>query len=297
MRSTELVSRKEMLHPMLTPPSEVTSEQARILKRGSDILATVSVNLNLNEPAESVARAASKLTPELPQYRPDGAGVILVFHTESGCQVLGGVRENPALQGETTSQGSAFPLQMTTTLGGRVTAPERSVKELVVEAARGRILPRAPVDENHESQAALQGLTSLCNAIASPEGWEAQVCIHTDKWANKDGSESTMCYLTAVKHLRSSDAQLDELAKALASSMEIKRMQGEDTRTLMSFRFARLDALVSNACATYSLDEKSKAERAWEQFGTEVVVTFNDLAVATLATHGALIKEHQAALI
>jgi hypothetical protein len=65
----------------------------------------------------------------------------------------------------------------------------------------------------------------------------------------------------------------------------------------MSFRFARLDALVSNACATYSLDEKSKAERAWEQFGTEVVVTFNDLAVATLATNGALIKEHQAALI
>jgi len=292
MRPTESLSRPSMPQSTFTYSSEISTESTRILKRGSDILATVSVNLNLNESAEAVARTASNAMPELPQYEPDGAGVILVVHTESGCFVLGSVRENPALQGRTTSEGSAFPLQMTTSLGGRVTAPGRPLKELMVEAARNRILPKAPVDEHHDSNTALQSLTSLCDAIAAPEGWEAQVCVHTDKWVNKDGSESTMCYLTAVKHLRSSDAQLADFGKALASSMEVKRIQGEDTRTLMSFRFARLDALVSNACATYALDEKSKAERAWEQFGAEVAVTFNDLAVVTLASNGALSKDH-----
>lgn len=281
MHSISLISKPPVPQYVPHTSDDVSSQQLPVvIRRGSDILGTVSVNLNLNDSAESVARAASNATPELPQYKPDGAGVILVFHTESGCHVLGGVRENPALQGAKTGDGSSFPLQMTTSLGGRVTAPERALKELLVEAARGRILPKLPLDANHESQGGQRLLASLCDALAANDGWESQVCVHTDKWTNKDGSESTMCYLTAVKHLRSSDTQLAEFGKALDSSMEVKRIQGEDTRTLMSFRFARLDALVSNACATYALDEKSKAEQAWKQFGADVAVTFNDLAVA-----------------
>ncbi len=268
-----------------------------VVRRGSDILGTVAVNLNLNESAESVARAASDAAPELPRYQPDGAGVILVFHTESGCQVLGGVRDNPALQGMQTADGSAFPMQMTTTLGMRLTEPERPLRELLLDAVRGRILPRAAVSADHENDGAQKALRALQDAIASPAGWESQVCIHTDRWSNRDGSESTMCYLTAVKHLQCSDARLAELGHALVSSMALKRAQGEDTRSLMAFRFARLDALVGNACATYSLDEKAKAEQAWQRFGPEVAVTFNDLAVATLARHGGLCTEHPVALI
>ncbi len=268
-----------------------------VVRRGSDILGTVLVNLNLNESAESIARSASDAEPELPRYKPDGAGVILVFHTESGCQVLGGVRENPALQGMQTSEGSTFPMQMTTTLGARVTEPERPLKDLLIDAARGKILPKTPIAANHEGYVDQKPLLALCDALAAPMGWEPRICVHTDKWSDRNGSESTMCYLTAVKHLQCSDARLAELSHALVSSMALKRAQGEDTRSLMSFRFARLDALVGNACATYSLDEKAKAEQAWQQFGAEVAVTFNDLAVATLARNGGLGNEHPVALM
>ncbi len=283
-----------------TPPSldEVSRQSLPVVvRRGSDILATVPVNLNLNESAESIARAASDANHGLPSYPPDGAGVIIIFHTDSGTQVLGGVRENPALQGVQTRDGCTFPLQMTTTLGARVTEPERPLKDLLIDAARGRILPKTPIATTHESDVDLKVLLALCDALAAPVGWEARICVHTDKWSTPEGRESTMCYLTAVKHLQCSDDRLAELSKALASSMTVKRAQGEDTRSLMSFRFARLETLVGNACATYSLDEKAKAEQAWQQFGSEVAVTFNDLAVATLASNGGLCSAHPAALI
>ncbi len=268
-----------------------------VVRRGSDILATVTVHWHLGESAESVVRAACTAQRDLPHYQPDGAGAILVFHTESGCHVLGGVRENPALKDQKTDDGSAFPLQMTTTLGGRVTAPERSLKDLLVDGVRGRLLPKASVMAGEDARDSVQLLEKLSDAIAAPDGWESGVCIHTDKWTNRDGSESTMCYLTATKHLKCADAQLEALGTALASSMAMKRTQGEDTRTLMSFCFAKRDTLVANAIATYALDEKAKAEQAYRQFGSEVAVTFNDLAVATLAQNGGLVKEHAAVLV
>ena len=186
---------------------------------------------------------------------------------------------------------------MTTALGGRVSAPERPLKDLLVEGVRGRLLPKTLVASGTDRGDSLQLLEKLSAAIAAPDGWETGVCVHTDKWKNKDGSESTMCYLTATKHLTCTDARLKELGAALDSSTAMKQAQGEDTRTLMSFCFAKRDTLVASACSTYALDEKTKAEQAFRQFGTEVAVAFNDLAVATLAQNGGLMKEHTAALI
>lgn len=283
--------------PPAVPPlaqTEPTTPSSAVIVRGTDILTTMKVNLNLGASAESIARAASDAVPELPRYRPDGAGVILVFHTDSGCHVLGGERENRALRDLKTSDGSAFPPQITMTLGGTLSDPERSLKDSLIDAAKRRLLLEVPTAAQGDVD--LATLNRLADAVASPDGWETQVCIHTDKWRNRQGGESTMCYLTGVKHLQCSDDEFALISKALDSSTEARRTHGS-SQTLMAFRFASLDAMVANASATYAMNEKDKAEHAWQQFGNQVAVTFNDLAVATLAGNGGLAKDHSAARI
>jgi hypothetical protein len=267
---------------------------SHIIRRDNDILATTAVNLNLQASAESVARAASDATPDLPRYTPDGAGVILVFHTESGCHVLGGERENRTLRDQKTSDGHAFPLQITMALGGMLADPERSLQQSFIEAANRRLLLEIPKAAEGVD---LTTLTRLSNAVASPEGWEAQVCVHTDKWRNRQGGESTMCYLTGVKHLQCSDQEFAVIGKALDSSNQARRTYGSGNPTLMAFRFASLDDMVANASDSYALDGKAKAEQAWQRFGDQVAVIFNDLAVASLAFNGGLAKDHAAARI
>lgn len=281
--------------PFVVPPltqGEPTPPTPGVVRRRTDVLTTTKVNLNLGASAESIARAASDAVPELPRYRPDGAGVILVFHTESGCHVLGGERENRALRDLKTSDGSAFPPQITMTLGGTLSDPERSLKDSLIDAANRRLLLEVPAAA--QADVDLATLTRLTNAVASSEGWETQVCIHTDHWRNRQGGESTMCYLTGVKHLQCTDDEFAMISKALDSSTDARRTHGS-SQTLMAFRFASLDAMVANASATYAMDEKDKAEHAWQQFGNQVAVTFNDLAVATLAGSGGLTKDHPAA--
>ncbi len=280
--------------PYAVPPltqGVPTAPSPGVVCRGTDILTTTTVNLNLGASAESIARAASDAVPGVPYYTPDGAGVILVFHTESGCHVLGGERENRALHGLKTSDGSAFPPQITMTLGGILSDPERPLKDSLIDAANRRLLLEVPAVAQGDVD--LATLTRLADAVASPEGWEAQVCIHTDKWRNRQGGESTMCYLTGVKHLQCTDDEFAVISKALDSSTEARRTHGS-SQTLMAFRFASLEPMVANACATYAMDEKEKAEHAWQQFGNQVAVTFNDLTVATLAGNGGLVKGHPA---
>ena len=67
----------------------------------------------------------------------------------------------------------------------------------------------------------------------------------------------------------------------------LKEAEGVNTRALSEFKFIPLNPVVENSLATHLEDETTKAKTAYEKFGNTVAVTFNDLAVATLAKNGA----------
>ncbi len=75
--------------------------------------------------------------------------------------------------------------------------------------------------------------------------------------------------------------------EALQTIMSVKQTQGVNPKTLSAFKFVPLQPIIENSLVTYLEDEITKAKQAFEKFGDKVVVTFNDLAIATLAKNDA----------
>src|SRR5205807_8365839 len=96
-----------------------------------------------------------------------------------------------------------------------------------------------------------------------------------------DDTKGTMCYLTAIKHIHCSDSDLVKIDEALQTIMAVKKVEGVNPRALSAFKFVPLNPVIENSLTTHLEDEITKAKNAYEKFGNSVVVTFNDLAVAT----------------
>jgi hypothetical protein len=258
--------------------STVTPENSITIRRGSDFVSVREVDLNRLASAKAVANCT---------YPADGAGAILIFHTESGNYVLGGIRNNPALEHIQTKKGTAFAPQISATIGGYLADSSRPLKDSVTEAIRSKILLRADIPTGapgHNEQALLN---HLCKTIEDEKGWESKVSIHTDKWTDKDGTEKTMCFLNAIKHLGCDDADLRALDHALEIVMALKKATGANPGPLTDYQFVPFRPIVESALESHQKSEVGKANDAHEKFGGQIAVTFNDLAVAALASNGA----------
>lgn len=253
-----------------------------IVKRRTDILTVVDILDHSSTSANEISASAAKQS-DFPHYRPDGAGATLIFHTESNTYVLGGIRCNPALEKELTSDNCLFPQQINSTIGGYLANPELSLREAIIEAVKNKMFLKSKIIEGSPGFEAQQVLMNLCLTLENNEGWEEKVCVHTDKWTNNDSTESTMCYLTAIKHTQCSDADLFRISESLETIMTIKKEEGINPRALSAFKFVPLQPIISNSLATHLNDELTKAQMAYKQFGNVVAVTFNDLAIATLS--------------
>jgi hypothetical protein len=265
-----------------------------ITKRRSDILAVVAADVSNMTLSAVNALAASQ--PDVPTYKPDGAGATLVFHTNTGDYVLGGVRENPALSKETTKDATQYPLQINSTIGGYAGNPEAVLRDAVLDSIKNKMFLKVALSEDQPGYQDQQILMQLCDVIANDDGWESRICVHTDKWVNDDKSEGTMCYMTTIKHINCNDADLVNINEALQATMAIKKAEGVNTRALSEFKFVELQPIIENSLASYLDDEKTKAIKAYERFGDVVAVTFNDLAIATLAKNSAFKFDHAAQL-
>lgn len=195
------------------------------------------------------------------------------------------MRNNPALDNAFTDKGGKFPQQINSTIGGYMTQPELPLRQSVMTSIRNKFFAQGGGDQKLEQTADRQIIEDLCRTIEHDDGWENQVCVHTSKWANEDGSEGQMCFMTAVKHIACSHGDLEKIEKALASNIESRKSA---SAVLSAFKFVPLEPLVENSKATYDKDEVSKAQNAYTQFQDSVAVTFNDMAVATFAQGNAL---------
>lgn len=250
-----------------------------ILNRGSDIMTVLGGQVDTSQSAQSLCQMAAAHSPQFPAYRPDGAGVMVIFHTEAGNFVLGSLRANPALQSELAPNGQPYPSQINTCLGGYLPNPDTPLRTGILSAARSKILRENLVLDTPEAQRVQGLLSQMLDAIEADAGWEPQVCIHTDKWKGKNGNAETMCFLTAVKHLQCTEADRHALEQAFGLNASLPSSSGREP---MAFGFASLDSTTDNALDTYAADEVTKAKRAWEAHGDAVAVVFNDLATAAL---------------
>ncbi len=265
------------------PVTTDTVKKLPVVQVGKNSLCLVETSA-LSESANALnAQAGSQ--PAMPMHKPDGAGAMLIFHTPEGIFVLGGMRNNPALDNAFTDNGGKFPQQINSTIGGYMTQPELPLRQSVMTSIRNKFFAQGGGDQKMEQTADRQIIEDLCRTIEHDDGWESQVCVHTSKWANEDGSEGQMCFMTAVKHIACSHGDLEKIEKALASNIESRKSA---SAVLSAFKFIPLEPLVENSKATYDKDEVSKAQNAYTQFQDSVAVTFNDMAVATFAQGNAL---------
>jgi hypothetical protein len=249
------------------------------LSRGSDIMTVLSGQVDTSQSASSLCDLAKESSPHFPSYPPDGAGAIVVIHTERGDFVLGSVRANPCLKAVLAPSGQPYPLQIDTCLGGRLPSPETPLRSAILSAARPKVLRENLVLETPEAKRVQGQLAQLIEAIEADAGWEPRICIHTDTWKDREGNEKTMCFLTAVKHLHCTEADRNALEQAFRSNAMLSSTSGREP---IAFGFALLDGVTANALDTYAADEVTKATRAWEAHGDTVTVVFNDLATAAL---------------
>lgn len=250
-----------------------------ILSRGSDIMTVLSGQVDTSKSARSLCDLAKESSPHFPSYPPNGAGAIVVFHTESGNFVLGSVRANPGLASVLAPNGQPYPSQIDTCLGGRLPNPETSLRSAILAAARPKVLRENLVLETREAKRVQGQLSQMLDAIEAEAGWEPRICIHTDKWTEKDGAEKEMCFLTAVKHIQCTEADRNVLEQGFRFNATLP---SSSSYMPIAFGFASLDSIASNALDTYAADEVTKARRAWEAHGDTVAVVFNDLATAAL---------------
>ena len=252
-----------------------------VVQRDSDKLTTVTVDNMATITARAVGSAA--VADALPDYTPDGCGAILLFHTpDHKIHGLGGLRANPALKDKVTTDGTPYPLQVNTTIGGKLFNPDEPLQISIRNAIMFKMFfdPNTSVDSPIYS--AQQVIKSLMNAIAAPEGWGHDVCVHTDSWSNGDGLPvGTMCFLTTVKHIQCETDDLQKIQDALQVVMAYKKTQDENPRNLSDFKFYPF--VNTMRCATRdALIKRTEVEKAAIAYAAQVPATFNDLALKVL---------------
>lgn len=258
----------------------------QMVTRNSDILTTVKIQDNSAVTCRKIAELAAE-QDKFPNYPADNAGVSLVFHTENEEYLLGGVRPNQALQGEFTKDGTPFPQQIIVMIGGYLPNADLPFREAAINAVKNKMFLNTPLTgEGLQAQATLD---QLCESISADSGWEDTICVHTDKWL-EDGAEKTMCVLTAIKHINCKNSELLKIEEALKTIMAIKTAEGANLRTLTAFQFTKIKPILGNSLNNYLKSELEKATNAYEKYGNQIAVTFNELAVATLALNGAFAK-------
>lgn len=213
----------------------------------------------------------------IPLYRPDGNGAVLVFHTESDSYILGGIRTNPGLK------DTKYPAQLSAAIGGGAPDETRKLKESIIDSMIVKMYMKDSIAKNEAGHTDQLIIEDLIKIIGDDQGWSSHICIHTDHWNNNDGSLGTMCYLTAIKHIQTTDADLRIIEDALQSLSAIAKDKGLPPRAISDYHFVALQPVIQNAVATHMDNEEEKARKAFEQFGNKIAVTFNDLAMATLA--------------
>ncbi len=280
-------SRPALNIPTVLPPTsaEIPSGAIQVEKNR---LFVVASDRGLQESvSELFNKAKTQSNDWLPPNEPDGLGVILVFHTEKNNYVLGGIRENSALKNKLAEDGSKFPPQISTSVGGRLDNPEQPIKDAAMTILKYRILPLTEVDASDDRYQDQELLKKFAKSVAEPMGWNEKVCFHTSTWENANGSEGKMNYVTVVKHIQCDDEDCQQLTRALESSMAIKAAKGEPTRSLQPFNFVALEPIIDNSNASYALDEVDKANQAYAKYKNQICLTFNDMAMAALAKNGA----------
>ncbi len=258
--------------------------------RGTDALTTVRVPNNAQCSSYEIAQVALRqLALENTTYKPDNAGAILIFHTETGAYVLGSIRSNPALSTKSTIDGTTYPEQISASIGGYNPNPLSPFRISAINAIRNKMFLNTDLIE--EGVAEQQRLRAFCQTLEADEGWEEKMCIHTDHWKNEDSSAGTMCVLTAIKHINATDLEKDRLENDLQKIMQITSKTNQSFKTLSNFKFVELTRIIQTSLETHLLTEEEKAMKAYQQFGNNIAVTFNDLAIATLAKHNALLMQ------
>lgn len=254
-----------------------------IVERRSDKLGVVEGPIDSEVSMQQIALVSAS---KLPCYAPDNASAILVFHTASKAYILGPVRTNKALHESgkevLTKDGTLFPLQISASIGGRYTEADQPFRSAVIDRMNNRMYIHSALAGAEKAQEILKKLTA---AVQTDVGWENKVCIHTDKWG--EGEEDKMCVLTGVKHVACSERDIVIIEKALKGIMDAKKAAGAKPWEVAEYKFVELTPIIESAKATYLDDEVVKATKAYEQFKDTVAVTFNDLAMATLALNGA----------
>lgn len=249
-----------------------------MLTRGTDKLTLVDVEDNTKVTPSEISKIAGK-TQDFPTYKADGLNVTLIFHTATKDVVLANYRTNPCLKEQKTEDGNEFPVQLNSTTGGFLPNPDLPLREAAVKNVKYKILIDTPI-ENEDCKV----LENLSKAVETNEGWEKQVCVHTNKW-EEESKEKTMCVITAVKHLSCNDEDLNKINDALQKIMDIKKDEDINPRRISQFTFAELDSIIRTAQETYMDTEVGKANKAYP-FKNTTALVFNDLSVAAMSFGG-----------
>jgi hypothetical protein len=128
------------------------------------------------------------------------------------------VRGNGFRRREVRPEEMPYPIKINTAVGGYLADPDTSLKESILAAVKAKIQFNHLRPDNQEAQRTQQQVGDLCNAIASDDGWESKICIATE---TAQMGQQGMCYLTAVKHLSYTDADLKALEQALKTSVSL----------------------------------------------------------------------------
>lgn len=264
-----------------------------IVKRGNDILTTLEVENTAKTTADEIIASASN-SSEVPAYKPDGCGAILLFHTpDHKIHGLGGLRDNPALKNQLTSDGISFPSQVNTTIGGRLFDPTIPLQQSIMNAIKYKMFVDPNVSIDSPVYEAQQVIQSLIKTIEDLKGWNSDICVHTDHWENDDKSVGTMCFLTGIKHINCTEEDLEKIENALKTIMDYKQSKGEQARNLSNFKFYPFLNTMKNATADY-LIKRTEVEKAEIAYQNKAFVTFNDLCLETFRANGTYTKEHNA---
>ena len=280
-------SRPALNTPNVLPPASVEVPSGAIQVEKNRLFVVTSDRGLQESVSELFSKAKTQSNGWLPSNEPDGLGVVLVFHTEKNNYVLGGIRENPALKNKLAEDGSKFPSQISTSVGGRLDNPEQPIKDAAMNILKYRILPLTEVDASDSRFQDQELLKKFASSVSEPKGWDDKVCFHTSSWANANGSEGKMNYISVVKHITCTEEDCQQLTSALVSSMAIKAAKGEPTRSLQPFNFVALEPIIDNSNASYALDEVDKANQAYGKYQNQICLTFNDMAMAALSKNGA----------
>lgn len=265
-------------------------KESHMVQRGTDILITVDVENAANTTANEIVTKATSDNSAFPAYKPDGCGAILLFHTPNHeIYGLGGLRDNPALKEHLSIDGTPFQSRVNTTIGGRLFDSEIPLRESIMKAIKYKMFFNADIAENSPIYEAQQVIKSLIVAIEASEGWNTDVCVHTDRWENNDKSIGTMCFLTGIKHINCTDDELKKIEEALKVIMDYKQSQGEQSRNLSNFKFYPFINTMKNATAEY-LIKRTELEKAEKADQNKAFVTFNDLCLETFRANGTYTK-------